>query len=130
MKRLRNIFAPLLLVSGLCIHALPQNPTPIGIRPQSPEGKGIVALKAARLIDGTGAAPITSAVVIVTDNRITAVGSASSVRIPAGAKVIDYIGSFKKPFNSSNNPSFPDSANSRLNRFIARSITPSAQRWS
>jgi len=89
VKRLRNIFAPLLLVSGLCIHALPQNPTPIGIRPQSPEGKGIVALKAARLIDGTGAAPITSAVVIVTDNRITAVGSASSVRIPAGAKVID-----------------------------------------
>src|SRR5260221_9297093 len=68
---------------------MPQKPLPIGIRPESPEGKGVVALKAARLIDGTGAAPINNAVVIVTNNRITAVGDASSVRIPAGTKVID-----------------------------------------
>jgi imidazolonepropionase-like amidohydrolase len=49
----------------------------------------VIALRAARLIDGTGAAPINNAVVIVTDNRITAVGDANSVTIPAGAKVID-----------------------------------------
>ena len=49
----------------------------------------MVALRAARLIDGTGAPPITNAVVIVTDNKITAVGDAHSVRIPSGAKVID-----------------------------------------
>jgi imidazolonepropionase-like amidohydrolase len=66
-----------------------QNQTPLGIRPQPPEGKGVVALKAARLIDGTGGPAITNAVVIVTDNKITAVGDAGSVRIPAGAKVID-----------------------------------------
>src|SRR5215510_9699071 len=77
------------MIAGLSFNALPQNPTPIGIRPQSPEGRGIVALKAARLIDGTGAQVITNAVVIVTDNRITAVGNARSVQIPAGAKVID-----------------------------------------
>jgi len=52
-------------------------------------GKGVVALRAARLIDGTGAAPIKNAVVIVTDNKITAVGDTNSVRIPSGAKVID-----------------------------------------
>jgi imidazolonepropionase-like amidohydrolase len=46
-----------------------------------------VAIKAARLIDGTGAAPITNAVVIVTKDRITAVGA--NLPIPAGAKVID-----------------------------------------
>jgi imidazolonepropionase-like amidohydrolase len=46
-------------------------------------------LRGARLIDGTGKAPITSAVVIVTDERITAVGAASDVRIPAGARIID-----------------------------------------
>jgi len=68
---------------------LPQNPAPIGIRPEPPEGKGIVVLRAARLIDGTGAAPITNAIVIVTDNKITAVGAAGSVRVPSGAKVID-----------------------------------------
>src|SRR6185295_6175364 len=77
-------------IVSVCISftALAQNPNR-GITPDRPEGKGVVALKAARLIDGSGAAPITNAVIIVTDNKITAVGSASSVRIPAGAKVID-----------------------------------------
>lgn len=69
--------------------AAPQNQRPVGIRPDPPVGKGVVALKAARLIDGTGAPAINNAVVIVTDNQITAVGAASSVRIPADAKVID-----------------------------------------
>src|SRR5437870_3422890 len=73
----------------LCVAALPQNSTPLGIRPEPPEGKGVWALRAARLIDGTGAALINNAVVIVTDNKITAVGDANSVLIPAGAKVID-----------------------------------------
>jgi imidazolonepropionase-like amidohydrolase len=66
-----------------------QNQTPLGIRPQPPEGKGVVALRATRLLDGTGAPAINNAVVIVTDNKITAVGDAASVRVPAGAKVID-----------------------------------------
>jgi imidazolonepropionase-like amidohydrolase len=80
---------PLTLIVCLSISVMPQNPAPIGIRPESPEGKGVVALKAARLIDGTGAASINNAVVIVTNNRITAVGDANSVRIPSGTKVID-----------------------------------------
>jgi imidazolonepropionase-like amidohydrolase len=79
----------LTLIFCLSVSVLPQNPAPIGIRPQPPEGKGVVVLKAARLIDGTGAAPITNAIVIVTDNKITAVGVAGSVRVPAGAKTID-----------------------------------------
>jgi len=71
------------------VRVAPQNTAPIGIRPQPPEGKGVVVLKAARLIDGTGAAPINNAVIIITDNKITAVGSASSVSIPSDVKVID-----------------------------------------
>jgi len=63
-----------------------QTPT---IRPEPPIGKGTIAIKAARLIDGTGKPAITNAVVVVTDNMITAVGNASQVRIPNGAKVID-----------------------------------------
>ena len=54
-----------------------------------PEGKGTVVLKAARLIDGTGAAAINNALIVVNDNRIAAVGTATSVTIPDGAKVID-----------------------------------------
>jgi imidazolonepropionase-like amidohydrolase len=59
------------------------------IRPSSPVGQGVVVLKAARLIDGTGKAEITNAVVVVMDDRITAVGTARQVQIPVGAKVID-----------------------------------------
>jgi imidazolonepropionase-like amidohydrolase len=77
------------LICCLCVSVMPQNSAPIGIRPEAPVGKGIVALRAARLIDSTGAPPIKNGVVIVTDNKITAVGDATSVRIPSGAKIID-----------------------------------------
>ena len=79
----------LILISCFCVSVMPQNPKPIGIRPEPPEGKGVVALRAARLIDGTGAPPINNAIVIVTNNKITAVGDTNSVRTPAGAKIID-----------------------------------------
>jgi len=36
----------------------------------------------------TGAAPITNAVVVVTDDKITAAGPASTVTVPAGARVV------------------------------------------
>src|SRR5579863_9038369 len=49
----------------------------------------VVVLRAARMFDGTGAAPITNAVVVVTDDKITAAGPASSVTVPAGARVVD-----------------------------------------
>ena len=77
------------LIACICFTVLPQAPTPIGIRPQPPEGKGVVVLKAARLIDGTGAASIANAIVIVTDNKITAVGNAATVAAPSGATIID-----------------------------------------
>jgi len=63
--------------------------TPARITPEPPIGKGFVVLKAARLIDGTGAPAITNAVVVIDDNRITAAGSARSINIPANARVID-----------------------------------------
>ena len=89
MKTFRLLSTALILISCLCFSVLPQNLAPIGIRPEPPEGKGVVVLRAARLIDGTGAAPITNAIVIVTNNKITAVGDTNSVRIPSGVKVID-----------------------------------------
>src|SRR5215216_4774012 len=72
----------------MCSAVLSQTST-TRITPEAPVGKGVVVLKVARLIDGTGAAPINNAVVVITDNTITAVGSAASVRIPANARTID-----------------------------------------
>ena len=89
MKSYKVLLTGVALICCLCVSVLPQNSGPIGIRPETPVGKRVVALRAARLIDGTGAPMIKNAVVIVTDNRITALGDTNSARIPSGAKVID-----------------------------------------
>src|SRR5438128_2306478 len=86
--KLNRFFIGVALIFCFSICGLPQSPAPIGIQPQPPEGKGVVVLRAARLIDGTGAPPINNAMIIVTDNKITAVGPAGLVDI-SGAKTID-----------------------------------------
>lgn len=50
---------------------------------------GLVAIVNGRMIDGTGAAPLDDAVLIVADGSIVAVGSATEVVVPDGALVID-----------------------------------------
>jgi imidazolonepropionase-like amidohydrolase len=50
----------------------------------------ITAIRAGALIDGSGAAPIRNAVILVQAGRITAVGT--NVQVPAGATVIDLSG--------------------------------------
>ncbi len=52
-------------------------------------GKGTVVLRAAQIIDGTGSAPIKNGIVIVTDNKIAAIGVNGSVKIPSGARFIN-----------------------------------------
>src|ERR1700737_3145268 len=47
------------------------------------------ALVADRLIDGTGHDPVPDAVAVWDDDRLKAVGSRSSVRIPPGARVLE-----------------------------------------
>ena len=56
---------------------------------EAPAPTTTTVIRAARLVDGTGAAPITNGVVVVTGNRITAVGRSGSVPVPTGAQVID-----------------------------------------
>ena len=54
-----------------------------------PSAGGSVALTGARVIDGTGAAPIDGTTIVITNGRIEAVGKDAAVRIPAGATRID-----------------------------------------
>ncbi|HET6763741.1 MAG TPA: amidohydrolase family protein [Longimicrobiaceae bacterium] len=69
---------------------LPRAAAAQGFQPSYPlRGTGTVVLRAARLVDGTGAAPVRDGVVVVTGDRIVAVGAASSVQVPAGARVYD-----------------------------------------
>ncbi|HUG16618.1 MAG TPA: amidohydrolase family protein [Thermomicrobiales bacterium] len=48
-----------------------------------------IAIRAARLIDGTGGAPVEDAVVVVQGEQITAVGASKSVSAPENAEQID-----------------------------------------
>lgn len=88
MRKFKLVALASFVVYFVCVPVIPQTSSS-RITPEPPIGKGVVVLKAARLIDGTGAAPINNAVVVVGDNMITAVGAAGSVRIPANAKTID-----------------------------------------
>jgi imidazolonepropionase-like amidohydrolase len=56
---------------------------------QEAKGTGTVVLRAARLIDGTGAPPVANGVVVVAGDRIVAVGREGAVSVPAGARRID-----------------------------------------
>src|ERR1041384_8186587 len=85
LKHFKLLAVTLFLVQAMCAAVLSQT----RITPEAPIGKGVVVLKAARLIDGTGAAPINNAIVVVTDNTITTVGTADSVRVPADAELIN-----------------------------------------
>ncbi len=58
---------------------------------QTPAG-GTVAFTGARIIDGTGKAPIEQGTIVVTNGRITAVGPSASVTVPAGATQINAAG--------------------------------------
>src|SRR5436305_3400121 len=52
----------------------------------------MLVLKNARLIDGTGAAPVDGATVVVKDSRIEAVTTRNQSDFPAEAQVIDLVG--------------------------------------
>lgn len=59
-------------------------------QPARPAAERVVAIRAGRLIDGTGAAPRENVTILVRGNRIAEVGPAVSV--PAGAETVDLSG--------------------------------------
>ena len=52
----------------------------------------VIAITGARLVDGTGAAPINDAVILVSGDRITAAGPRATVPVPQGASVVNAAG--------------------------------------
>ena len=56
-----------------------------------------IALVGATVIDGTGAAPVQNATVLIEGTRIVAVGPRSAVAVPAGTTVIDVANKFVLP---------------------------------
>src|SRR5215470_16000601 len=58
---------------------------------QTPAG-GVLAMTGARVIDGTGRAPLEQATIVIAKGRVSAVGTAAAVKIPAGATRLDMSG--------------------------------------
>ena len=59
---------------------------------QAPSGSGVIALTGARIIDGTGRAPLQQGTVIINKGHIEAVGAPAAVTIPPGATRVDLSG--------------------------------------
>ena len=80
MRDVRTV-AVLACIAGMSATGAGQVAQPV------PQASKIVAVKAGRLIDGLGGTPMSNAVVLIENDRITAVGAGLSV--PPGAQVID-----------------------------------------
>ena len=63
----------------------------------APQRAGAYAIVGATVIDGTDKPPLSDGVIIVRDGRISAVGAASAVPVPAGLPVVDARGQFVIP---------------------------------
>lgn len=81
MKRLIAVFGVVVVCAAFATAQLGA--------PGEQRGKGTVVIKAAQIIDGRGGEPIRNGVVVVTDDKIMAVGSLASITIPAGSRMID-----------------------------------------
>src|SRR6187551_681791 len=57
--------------------------------PGERKGTGMVVIRAAQIIDGTGGAPIKNGAIVITDDKISAVGPFAAISVPAGTRVID-----------------------------------------
>ncbi len=78
--------------TGTLTHpSLPPMPTQTPVNTPLPDRTPIVLF--GRLIDGTGAAPLEDAAIVIQDGVITAVGSRQAVEIPADAQVFELAGS-------------------------------------
>jgi imidazolonepropionase-like amidohydrolase len=53
---------------------------------------GMLVLKGATLIDGTGRAPVNESVIVIENGRFKSVGAANIVPIPDGAEIVDLAG--------------------------------------
>jgi imidazolonepropionase-like amidohydrolase len=80
------IFAAVLFCSGFAQQ--PGGDRQQFIRVEAP----VVVLEHVRIIDGTGAAPSVDQAIVITDGKISAVGSPAAITVPAGSNSIDLTG--------------------------------------
>ena len=65
--------------------------------PRAQGQQQVLVIQGGTLIDGNGGAPVQNSVIVIQGNRITAVGRAGAVQVPAGANVINATGKWITP---------------------------------
>lgn len=93
MKKNQTVILILILLSS-CIFQEKHDSrlTPEPIESLKVGFQGTLALINGILIDGTGADPVFNGAIVIQNNRITAVGAHSEIKIPDNAKIIDVNG--------------------------------------
>ncbi len=69
----------------------------LGLAAQAQGQQQALVIQGGTLIDGNGGAPVPNSVIVIQGNRITAVGRAGAVQIPAGATLINATGKWITP---------------------------------
>lgn len=86
------------------------------------QSAAVVAMTGARVIDGTGRAPLEQATILIANGRISAVGTSAAVKIPAGATRLDMSGKTIMPgiVNAHGHLSFDKSSRPARDRLIGQ----------
>ncbi|MDR3683154.1 MAG: amidohydrolase family protein, partial [Geothrix sp.] len=92
MSACRSRLAPLAFALGAVLAAQPPPAPSAGIRPFLSVDAPVVALVHARVVDGTGAPAREDQTLILRDGRIEALGAASTLAPPPGARVLELSG--------------------------------------
>jgi imidazolonepropionase-like amidohydrolase len=87
---MRRLIAALFLVCCAVLCFAQPGPPPIKDFIRVPAG--VIALEHVRVIDGTGAAAKTDQTIVISGDKITAIGPSSSAQIPSGANRMDFTG--------------------------------------
>jgi Amidohydrolase family/IPT/TIG domain len=69
----------------------------IGLTAHAQGQQQVLVIQGGTLIDGNGGAPVPNSVIVIQGNRITAVGRAGAVQVPAGATIINAAGKWITP---------------------------------
>jgi imidazolonepropionase-like amidohydrolase len=86
---MRRFLAALPLIYSIFCFAQPQ---PASTKDFIRVPAGVIALEHVRLIDGTGVAAKADQTIVISGDRITAIGASNAVSVPAGAARMDFSG--------------------------------------
>jgi imidazolonepropionase-like amidohydrolase len=78
----------ILLIVALVFANLPVPAQTLGA-PGERKGSGVVVIKAAQIIDGRGGEPIKNGAIVVTDDKITYVGTRENMAVSSSTRIID-----------------------------------------